>query len=66
MHTHTCVRMSTGAYGSRVRACLTFTGAVGTPEHGALVYVSEGLEQPPYVLVALLLAQHAHKQLPVL
>ena len=44
----------------------TFTGPVGAPEHGALVYVSEGLEQPPHILVTLLLPQHAHKQLTVL
>lgn len=44
----------------------TFTGAVRPSQHSALVYAAKGLEQPAHVLVALLLSQHADKQLPVL
>lgn len=44
----------------------TFAGAVRSSQHSALVYAAKGLKQSPHVLVALLLSQHAHKQLPVL
>lgn len=45
---------------------VTFAGAVRSSQHGALVDAAKGLKQPSNVLVALLLSQHAHKQLPVL
>lgn len=46
--------------------CVTFAGAVRSSQHSALVYAAKGLKQPSDVIVALLLSQHAHKQLPVL
>lgn len=46
--------------------CFTFAGAVGSSQHSTLVYAAKGLKQPSDVLIALLLSQHAHKQLPVL
>lgn len=45
--------------------CLTFTGAIRSSQHSALVYAAKGLKQPPHVLVTLLLSQHAYEQLPV-
>lgn len=44
----------------------TFAGTVRPSQHSALVYAAEGFEQPAHILVALLLSQHANKQLPVL
>lgn len=44
----------------------TFAGAIWSPQHSALVYAAKRLKQPPDILIALLLSQHAHKQLPVL
>lgn len=47
-------------------SCLTFTGAIGSSQHCTLVYAAKGLKQPSDILVALLLSQHANKQLSVL
>lgn len=44
---------------------LTLTGPIRPSQDGALLDLAEGLEQPPDVLLALLLAEHSHKQLPV-
>lgn len=46
--------------------CFTFTGAVGSSQHSTLVYAAKGLKQPSDILIALLLSQHAYKQLSVL
>lgn len=45
---------------------VTFTGTIGTPQDSALLDMAEGLEQTSDILLTLLLAQHSHKQLPVL
>lgn len=47
-------------------AQVTFTGAIGAPQDGALLDVAKGLEQASDVLLTLLLAQHTHKQFSVL
>lgn len=44
----------------------TFAGSVRSSQHSALIYAAEGLEEPSDVFIALLLSQHAHKQLSVL
>lgn len=44
---------------------LTLTGPIRPSQDGALLDLAEGLEQPPDVVLALLLAEHSHKQLPV-
>lgn len=44
----------------------TFAGAIRSSQHSTLIYAAEGLKQPFDVLVALLLSQHAHKQLSIL
>lgn len=44
---------------------LTLTGPIRPSQDGALLDLAEGLEQPPDVILALLLAEHSHKQLPV-
>ena len=43
----------------------TFASSVGPSEDGALLDLAEGLEEAPDVVLALLLPQHAHKELPV-
>lgn len=45
---------------------VTFAGTVRTPQDSALLDMAEGLEQTSDILLTLLLAQHSHKQLPVL
>lgn len=45
---------------------VTFTGTIRTPQDSALLDMAEGLEQTSDILLTLLLAQHPHKQLPVL
>lgn len=45
---------------------VTFTGTIRTPQDSALLNMAEGLEQTSDILLTLLLAQHPHKQLPVL
>lgn len=45
---------------------VTFTGTVRTPQDSALLDMAEGLEQTSDILLTLLLAQHPHKQFPVL
>lgn len=44
---------------------LTLTGPVRPSQDGALLDLAEGLKQPPDVVLALLLAKHSDKQLPV-
>lgn len=44
---------------------LTLTGPIRPSKYGALLNLAEGLKQPPDVVLALLLAEHPHKQLPV-
>lgn len=44
---------------------LTLTGPIRPSQDGALLDLAEGLEEPPDVVLALLLAEHSHKQLPV-
>lgn len=43
----------------------TFARPIGPTQDGALLNLSEGLEEAPDVILALLLPQHAHKELPV-
>lgn len=43
----------------------TFAGSVGPAEDGALLDLAEGLKEAPDVVLALLLPQHAHEELPV-
>lgn len=45
---------------------LTLTGPIRPSQDGALLDLAEGLEEPPDVILALLLSQHSHEQLPVL
>lgn len=45
---------------------LTLTGPIRPSQDGALLDLAEGLKQPSDVFLALLLAEHPHKQLPVL
>lgn len=44
---------------------LTLTGPIRPSQDGALLDLAEGLKQPTDVILALLLAEHSHKQLPV-
>ena len=44
---------------------LTLTGPIRPSKDSALLNLAEGLEQPPDIVFALLLAEHPHKQLPV-
>lgn len=44
----------------------TFTCAIWSSQNSTLLYAAKGLKQPSDILVALLLSQHAYKQLPVL
>lgn len=44
---------------------LTLTGPIRPSQDGALLDLAKGVEQPPDVVLALLLAEHSHKQLPV-
>lgn len=44
---------------------LTLTGPIRPSQDGALLDLAKGLEQSPDVVLALLLAEHSHKQLPV-
>lgn len=43
----------------------TFAGSIGPSEDGALLDLAEGFKEAPDVILALLLPQHAHKELPV-
>lgn len=43
----------------------TFAGPIGPTQDGAFLNLSEGLEEAPDIILALLLPQHAHKELPV-
>lgn len=45
---------------------LTLTGPIRPSQDGALLHLAKGLKEAPHVVLALLLAQHPHKQLPVL
>ena len=44
---------------------LTLTGPIRPSKDGAFLDLAEGLEQPPDIVLALLFAEHSHKQLPV-
>lgn len=43
----------------------TFAGSVGASQDGALLDLAKGLKEAPDVVLALLLPQHPHKELPV-
>lgn len=43
----------------------TFAGSVRPSEDGALLDLAKGLKEAPDVILALLLPQHTHKELPV-
>lgn len=43
----------------------TFAGSIRPSEDGALLDLAKGLKEAPDVILALLLPQHTHKELPV-
>lgn len=68
-HTYRQAEGSRGTGGGKKRVggvwALTLTGPIRPSQDGALLDLAEGLEEPPDVVLALLLAEHSHKQLPV-